>query len=302
MPETETTGDGPSPDRMHVPSVAAAPLVSIGMPVYNEARFIASALGSLTAQTFPNIEIVISDNASTDDTEKLCRQAMASDARIRYHRFSENRGVTENFRKVLEESRGDYFMWAAGHDLWSDNLIAHCVGLLEQCPDATIAFGSSQWIDGDGEALSKQSGWCDTRGMDPVARFFSVFWGNMHPILGVMRMQVVREIKTIHSCVGSDLIMLLEMVLKGHFVHAAQTVWYRREFRAPESHRDRIDRYRRADYGLAKAPLDRYFPLLRLPLEVSRVVWRADLTWLEKIAIYVALFPSLPARYIAGRK
>ncbi len=92
------------------------PRVSIGMPVYNGEKFIRDALDSLLAQTFSDFELIISDNASTDDTEAICRDYAAKDVRIRYVRQAENLGAAANFKFVLDEAVGEYFMWAAHDD------------------------------------------------------------------------------------------------------------------------------------------------------------------------------------------
>ena len=78
------------------------PRVSIGMPVYNGAKFIEAALDSLLAQTFEGFELIISDNASTDRTEVICRSYAARDNRIRYYRQEKNQGAIWNFNHVFE--------------------------------------------------------------------------------------------------------------------------------------------------------------------------------------------------------
>ena len=99
------------------------PKVSIGMPVYNGAPFIREAIESLLSQTFTDFELVISDNASTDRTEAICREYAEKNQRIRYVRQSENRGATANFQFVLDESVGAYFMWAAADDKAEPNFV-----------------------------------------------------------------------------------------------------------------------------------------------------------------------------------
>lgn len=277
-----------------------APLVSIGMPVYNEAGYLAQALDSLLAQDYPNLEIIVSDNGSTDETEAICRRYAGRDARIKYHRYDTNRGITENFDYVKAAATGDYFMWAAGHDLWSPNLISACVVLLEEDATAVIAFACSHWIDADGNPMAKSSGWSDTRGLEVVGRFFTVFWGNMHPILGVMRTAALRRVKKIHNMAGTDLIMLLEMALQGHFVHAAAAHWYRRQFRTEESHGQRMARYRSSEFGLSRTMLDRLFPLMRLPVELVSLVWRAGIPLSRKIFILLILMPTMPVKYVVS--
>ena len=95
-----------------------SPTVSIGMPVYNGEKYIREALDSLLAQTFTDFELIISDNASTDDTGVICREYAARDPRVRYVRQSENRGAMANFQPVLDKARDEYFMWAAANNRW----------------------------------------------------------------------------------------------------------------------------------------------------------------------------------------
>ena len=113
-------------------------LVSIGMPVYNGEKFIREALDSLLAQTFTDFELIISDNASTDSTEAICREYAAKDARIRYIRHSENKGPAANFQFVLDGAVGKYFMWAAADDVWHPTFVAKCCTALEN--DTSIGF------------------------------------------------------------------------------------------------------------------------------------------------------------------
>ena len=114
-----------------------APAISIGMPVYNGAKYIREALDSLLAQTFADFELVISDNASTDATQLICEEYARLDPRIRYVRQQENKGAVANFRFVLEEARADLFMWAAYDDLWSQDYLMDTKTLLE---DKSIDF------------------------------------------------------------------------------------------------------------------------------------------------------------------
>jgi glycosyltransferase involved in cell wall biosynthesis len=275
--------------------------MSIGVPVCNEDRFLEESLQSLLSQDYGNMEIIISDNASTDRTEEICREFSARDKRISYYRLESNQGAGANFRRVLEHARGKYFMWAAGHDLWSPKLISDCVHLLEAEPAAVIAFGSCKWVDASGQPMLKASGWTDTRGRDAVGRFFTVFWGNMHPIYGVIRLEALRKARLL-SCVGMDLVLLSELALIGDFVHATAALWSRREFRQAERHQERMNRYRSTEYGLSHSPVDRMFPLARLPLELARAVLRSEISWLEKLAILGILMPSLPVKYVIGRR
>ena len=124
-----------------------APLVSIGLPVFNGEKFLQQALGSLLAQSFSNFELIISDNASTDKTEKICGKYATQDARIRYIRQSDNIGALENFNFVLDVAKGKYFMWAAVDDQWDSNFIQILLEKLQERPKAIGAFCPYQWIN-----------------------------------------------------------------------------------------------------------------------------------------------------------
>jgi len=120
------------------------PQVSIGMPVYNGEPFIREALDSLLAQTFTDFELIISDNASTDGTEVICREYELKDDRIRYVRQAENRGPTANFQFVLDEAVGEYFMWAAADDRRHPDFVDLAVKVLLECPDVGLVFSGME--------------------------------------------------------------------------------------------------------------------------------------------------------------
>jgi glycosyltransferase involved in cell wall biosynthesis len=118
-----------------IPSVRAdsQPLVSVGIPVYNRPEGLFRTLSCITGQTYRNLEIILSDNASPGDgIEKVAREFMVVDPRIRYGRQPENIGVSANFKFVLKQATGKYFMWAADDDEWDPRFVEVCVRLLEQ--------------------------------------------------------------------------------------------------------------------------------------------------------------------------
>jgi len=278
------------------------PLVSIGMPLYNEARFVNDSLCSILAQDYPNLEIIISDNASTDETLNICQRLVGDQTKVVIHQFESNRGVGENSSYVFSVAKGKYFMWASGHDLWASNLVSESVALLEAIPTAVIAFGSSIWIDENEQQLPKFTGYTDTRGLSPIARFITVFFGNMHPILGVIRKSAMDQARPVTPIVGADLILLSELVLQGDFVHATRTQWQRREFRHEANYTEKLKRYESSEFGLTRSPFDKYFPLFRLPLELVRNIIYSDLKMIEKVAGTIALLAALPVRYLVGKQ
>jgi glycosyltransferase involved in cell wall biosynthesis len=105
------------------------PLVSVGIPTYNRPAGLRRTLECICGQTYSNIEIVVSDNASPDSATKSVVDEFATrDHRIRYFGQLSNIGAMENFRFVLARASGEYFMWAADDDEWDSRFVEVCLG------------------------------------------------------------------------------------------------------------------------------------------------------------------------------
>ncbi len=115
-------------------------LVTIGLMTYNRAgSYLPATLDSILAQTYKNFELVISDNASTDNTEEVCRAYVKNDPRIKYIRQKENIGYVANVNFLRTQVRGEYFVWICDDDLWAPAFLKKCVALLEANPQAIMA-------------------------------------------------------------------------------------------------------------------------------------------------------------------
>jgi GT2 family glycosyltransferase len=101
------------------------PLISILIPVYNQAQFLPAALDSLIAQTYPHWEALAADDGSTDDTPRILAQAAAADARIRVYR-RDNGGCAAALNTALRQARGRWIGWLSSDDLFEpDKLEIH---------------------------------------------------------------------------------------------------------------------------------------------------------------------------------
>jgi glycosyltransferase involved in cell wall biosynthesis len=126
------------------------PLVSIGVPIYNGESFVRRALDALLAQDYENFEIIISDNASTDNTREICQEYAARDPRIKLHANEQNLGARVNFEIVVELAQGKYFMWAAVDDGWHPTFVSTLVEELESHPEAGTAMCAIDLVNEDG--------------------------------------------------------------------------------------------------------------------------------------------------------
>jgi len=99
------------------------PNITVGIPVYNGEKFIRKRIENLLSQTFKDFEIIISDNASTDATAKICQEYAKKDKRIRYIQQGKKIGQFPNFYFLLDEAKCKYFVWASVDDIWGENFL-----------------------------------------------------------------------------------------------------------------------------------------------------------------------------------
>lgn len=127
---------------------AVAP-ITIGLPVYNGASTLRPVLDSLLAQTWTDFELIISDNASTDDTSRICMEYSEHDERVRYVRQPCNIGAEANFRYVLDVAESEFFMWAAADDVRSPDFLERNLAFLRANPEY-VASTSPTRFEGKG--------------------------------------------------------------------------------------------------------------------------------------------------------
>lgn len=113
---------------------SAHPLVSICIPTYNAESFIQETLQSALAQTYPQTEILVQDNASTDNTWALLQALAEKHPRIVLERNSENLGPTVNFNRVVARAQGDYINILSADDLLHSAFIEQCLSIFRQQP------------------------------------------------------------------------------------------------------------------------------------------------------------------------
>ena len=150
---------------------AGLPLVSVGMPVYNGEKHLADALQSVLSQDYSNLEVVVCDNASDDDTPAIASGFAGRDPRVRYLRNPGNIGLLPNFRRVRDQAEGKYFCWLGHDDLLSDpSYLSRTVAHLEEHPDVALCHTGICLLKPTGETevvnfpeLSPERSWARVR-------------------------------------------------------------------------------------------------------------------------------------------
>ncbi len=136
------------------------PLVTIGLPVYNGIPYVQKAIESALAQTYTNIELIISDNPSTDATQQVCEEYAKKDSRVRYIRHNPNIGACPNYTYALHAAHGEYFMWVSYDDYLDPTYIEKCMARITKDPHAAMVMADYVHVNEKGERVLKM----DTKG------------------------------------------------------------------------------------------------------------------------------------------
>jgi glycosyltransferase involved in cell wall biosynthesis len=207
------------------------PPVSIGLPVRDGERFLAEAIDSILAQTFPDFELVISDNASSDRTLQICEAYAARDGRVRFYRQERNIGAARNFNLVFERSGGKYFKWAAHDDLIHPTYLARCVAALEADPDAVLCQSVLEIVDvdGGGREVYDHGAFGTGRPSQSERLAARLRARRCTEVFGVIRRDALHGTALIADHVGADRTLLIELALRGRFVGVPEILFVNRD-------------------------------------------------------------------------
>jgi glycosyltransferase involved in cell wall biosynthesis len=273
--------------------------LTIGMPLYNNARTVHRALDSLISQTFGDFRLTISDDGSTDGTAEICDQYAAADSRIRVVRQSKNLNYG-NFRYALRQADTPLFMFAAGDDYWHPTYIRRMIDALDSTPGAVCAVSRATFVKGDTFVMN-------ARGTEPllgpparnILEFLAAKDDNTR-MYGVMRTDVARRAFPPHDFHAYDWAFSIGTLLEGVHVEVPEVLMWRdyTEF-------DRYVDYVRRD---AHGPMSRVFPMLPLTLDlldrlripmrpsIVRELWRMNMFYHRR---YLRRYHPRAARFEA---
>jgi glycosyltransferase involved in cell wall biosynthesis len=277
--------------------------VSIGLPVYNGASFLSEAIQTVLNQTFEDFELIISDNASTDSTEQICRMFAMRDSRIRYYRGKENIGAARNFNKVFELSKGKYFKWLSADDAMEPEFLERSVRVLEETPEVVLVcsryinrneLNQSEVVVDDNHRL---------RIPDAYGRLSELLKrvpGKLVPIWGLIRSQALRKTRLIRPFIGADECLVIELALLGEFEQLPEYLLRTRDH-ADAYHtfqwKNRMQEgVREAKWYDSRNREGIYFPYWRRLREYSLLILRCD----ERRSRKFRMLAGLIARF--GRK
>ncbi|NOZ52738.1 MAG: glycosyltransferase family 2 protein [Gammaproteobacteria bacterium] len=266
------------------------PTVSIGLPVFNGATYLPEALESLLAQRYESFELLISDNASSDETQSICESFARRDARIKYLRQAENLGAAKNYNLLVDAAKGRYFKWAAHDDLCKPEYLKACVAILEQNPDVILAYSQTEIIDGEGQHMHYFDDGLHLMSDSVVARYQQFHErfrspGECNAVFGVMRIDELRETARIGNYPASDKVLLAELALRGKFYEVEARMFLRRDHEST-SLRANPDYAERAQWFDPTKREKIVMPTWRWWREYYAAITRSPIALMQRIACY----------------
>ena len=207
----------------------ANPLVSVGLPVRNGADRIERVVGSVLNQDHENLELVICDNASTDDTEELCRDLAAQDSRIVYHRQQVNVGLLNNFISAMRLATGTFFRWVGDDDWLAPNCVSR--GLDAFGVDDRLLLVTTQVSYIGPQGLTQTAAYSSTAlgSDDPVTRFTEMLrllnesYLLIDPLYGLLRREPAVRIER-RNMLCEDQVFAAKLALAGPWAHVPEVL------------------------------------------------------------------------------
>lgn len=277
------------------------PSVSIGLPVYNGEAFLSLAIESVLSQDYSDLELIISDNASTDGTQGICENFAKQDHRVKYSRLPENMGAAFNYNRVFQLSTGTYFKWAAHDDIILPSFVRKCIEVFEKpdesAPKPAIVYTDSVFIDEAGTVQGRDVHKMHSRSRFPVRRgtHAVAMMGMAAPVFGMMPRRMLETTRLIDSFIASDYVLMYEAALRGSIVRVDEPLFQRRVH--PGMSREANIKKKDVLAWFDPNARQRLSTRQKLFVEYQRSTWNTQsLTVTQKIFCSIGLCVAIPVR------
>jgi glycosyltransferase involved in cell wall biosynthesis len=188
--------------------------IDIGIPIFNESKYLLITLTNLSKFRDLNIRFIISDNCSTDNSSEICKRFIKTDKRFKY--FFHKKKITsfKNFNYVFNKSNSKYFLWNSGHDLRSANFIRDANNVMEKDTSIALCYSDTK-ING-----KKNFDLINIKNELNFNSFFNIikFFYNLdynYQIYGMFRSSLLKETKLFRNCIGGDTFLIKEIAFLG---------------------------------------------------------------------------------------
>jgi glycosyltransferase involved in cell wall biosynthesis len=221
---------------------AKAPRLSIGVPVYNGARFVGATLDSILAQTWTDFELIICDNGSTDSTPQICAEYERRDPRVRVWRSPVNLGPSANYNKCFELARGELFKWQAADDTLDATFLEKCVAELDANLNVVSVYSRLKRIDENGVIFGEYPTELDLGHPNAARRLWRYIFVNHRrhhaaELWGVMRTSALKKwVPLKGSYPSADRVMMSRVVMSGPLKRVEEYLFFDRSHSGRSEH------------------------------------------------------------------
>lgn len=271
-----------------------AQIVTIGIPAYNEGRYLSETIQTALNQTYKHIRVLVSDNGSTDDTYQIASKFSEKDNRVSVYRQEKNIGVIENFIFVRDKCETKYFMWLGSHDLMDNKFVEKGVNYLEKNSEAVLYYPKARYFEHIETLLENSDSEIESQDALPVNRMMKVvkMLASCTAIHGVFKADVIKKIP--FEKVGADNLVLFLLAAYGFIATSNETDYFRRVVRK-ETQEEFVARMKK--YGMGKADT-----MLQYRVEVYQVHFKyifnnEMLSFSEKMELFFRLRDLCVYRY-----
>jgi len=212
--------------------------VTVGLPVYNSGELVRRAIDSILGQTVGDLELLVSDNCSTDATEEICRSYARLDPRVVYTRTDRNIGAAGNFSRLAELAHTEFFKWISHDDWVAPNFIEKCLPVAESGTDIVTVAPIIDIVDSNGNKIQSVSSHVGRRqwSADRVEQYRQMMdelaYCETHNdgllmvayTYGLHRTSLLRKTRLVMPFISSDYVLVAELSLVGRLVHLEEAL------------------------------------------------------------------------------
>lgn len=205
------------------------PKITVGMPVYNGEALLPRALESWLSQSFDDIEIIISDNGSEDNTEAVYKYYASTDDRVVFYRYPFNMGGARTLSRLVDTARGKYFVFGFHNDFFDSSYLEKCFSVLENDPSIVICYAGACVVDDNGNTLQNITDDFRMDSDDLIYRHREMLQklNLCNCFHGVMRTDVLLKTMPFQATAAGDVNLLLRMILEGKIYQIDEPLIYR---------------------------------------------------------------------------
>jgi len=268
--------------------------VTIGIPTYNESKYIVDTIDSVINQDYKNFKLIISDNCSEDDTYNIIKEKYGHLENLLLVRQEKNIGASDNFNFLLNAADTPFFCWLGGHDVLDKSYLTKLLDYFKESKDLSLVYADSREIKFDGNRNYKKitTSDVDTINLNRIDGAIKTILKLNYctPIHGIMKTNIAKGY-SIKNIVGNDRVFVFFMALNGSLKMHKEVLYWWRNPREEEVFEEVIARYK--TFGMSSKHKNVYTEMCKEYISVIKAAKKINLKDRLKLLIKVSYYLRL---------